>query len=78
LIAQALEFGPGGTELRLELGRGLGHGLGRRVELFDPEVERAARDPQIAGDGRSGTLAVEVHLDGGLFKLFIITMTFFS
>jgi len=77
LIAQALQLGPGGAQLPLELSWGLGHGFGSRVELLNPEVKRPPTDAQIAGDSWTGALAVDVHFDGGLFELLVVDPSLF-
>ena len=77
MVAKILEFGPGGAQIALELGWGMGDGFGRGVKLFDPKVEGAPRDTQFSSDGRSGTVSVDVHFDGSVFEFLIVDTSLF-
>src|SRR3954469_23321109 len=61
----------------LKLSWGLRQRFGGWVELLNPEVERTSGDAQFASDGRSRSVAIDVHLDGSVFKLLIVDTSLF-
>src|SRR3954471_11947996 len=69
---------PGGAQVALHLGWRLGDRFSRGAQFFDPKIERTATDAQLASNGRSGPVAMDVHLHGGFFEFLVIDTSLFT